>query len=419
MLCQKIKNYISFSVIIIWASVLYSQDKIIDKKDHWYYYDQGYLNSDWFQKPIDNKWKLGITPIGYGDRLNTTTISFGDDSGNKEITKYFKKEFSLENLHRAYTFRVQYDDGFVIYINGKELYRVNMPNDPIVNKTFAISNINGYKEQEFDTKTFPPDAFKLGKNIISVSVHQSNGTSSDCIFSMELIGRNDAQALTKTTGEIKNESELQNAIKEIAYKNEVSRLKLQIENLNSGRSSLRFLLFIICFLLILALIGYYFVISNFKIRESKVKTELQELKEKMLAQEKDMLIISTNLLHNKQYFKEIKADLRGVKTEDKSTMRSIINQIDQVLDKDEEWERLKKHFNSVFEGFYDNLLEKHPTLTETELRHCMFIKLHMQTKEISRILLIDPRSVQTSRYRIKKKMNLDESTDLREHLFSI
>ena len=43
----------------------------------------------------------------------------------------------------------------------------------------------------------------------------------------------------------------------------------------------------------------------------------------------------------------------------------------------------------------------------------------MQTKEISRILLIDPRSVQTARYRIKKKMSLDEDQDLREYLLKI
>jgi DNA-binding CsgD family transcriptional regulator len=49
----------------------------------------------------------------------------------------------------------------------------------------------------------------------------------------------------------------------------------------------------------------------------------------------------------------------------------------------------------------------------------MFIKLHLQTKEIAKILLIDPRSVQTARYRIKKKMNLDEDIDLRAYLLKI
>jgi len=49
----------------------------------------------------------------------------------------------------------------------------------------------------------------------------------------------------------------------------------------------------------------------------------------------------------------------------------------------------------------------------------MFIKTHLQTKEIARILLIDPRSVQTSRYLIKKKMGLEETIDLREYLLDL
>lgn len=82
-------------------------------------------------------------------------------------------------------------------------------------------------------------------------------------------------------------------------------------------------------------------------------------------------------------------------------------------------ENLKKHFNEVNSGFVDRLISKYPLLTDIELRHCIFIKLHMQTKEIANILHIDPRSVQAARYRIKKKMDLDEGIDLRDYLLNI
>ena len=90
-----------------------------------------------------------------------------------------------------------------------------------------------------------------------------------------------------------------------------------------------------------------------------------------------------------------------------------------MIEKDDEWKHLKKHFNTVYSGFYNVLTDLHPTLTEVELRHCMFIKLHMQTKEIARILHVDPRSVQASRYRIKKKMGLGEDTDLRNYIIHV
>lgn len=66
-----------------------------------------------------------------------------------------------------------------------------------------------------------------------------------------------------------------------------------------------------------------------------------------------MITLATNLLHNKQYFEEIKADLRAIRTEDKIIIKSVNNQINYVLERDEDWEVLKKHFNAVHENFYD------------------------------------------------------------------
>jgi DNA-binding CsgD family transcriptional regulator len=143
------------------------------------------------------------------------------------------------------------------------------------------------------------------------------------------------------------------------------------------------------------------------------------LKEFVRGKEQDLMLLNTKLLHNKQYFKEIKADIKGLKNVNDSTIKDISYHIDLALESDKEWENLQSHFNAIYSGFYDTILKKHPSLTEIELRHCMFIKLHLQTKEIARILLIDPRSVQTARYRIKKKMNLSEEVDLRTHLLDI
>lgn len=399
----------------------FSQENIIQNGDDWYYYDQGSLDSDWFKKPINSNWKTGKTPIGYGDRKVVTTINFGKDPDNKDITKYFKKEVYIDdNSFIAYEFKVQHDDGFVLYINNKELYRGNMPNGGIIAETLAITTIQGREEAEFKIKIFESDILKKGNNTISVSIHQNKASSSDCIFSLDLIGHTNPKILALLLEDKKESNkELQHEIKKINTRFEREKLNIQNENLASANYSLKFLLFIVSFLLILALIGYYFFVNSYRSKESNSVQELSQMKSLIFEKEKEMMITATNLLHNKQYFKEIKADLKGLKTEDRASVKSIINQINMVLERDEEWNHLKEHFNTVFEGFYDRLLQKHSTLTETELRHCMFIKLHMQTKEISRILLIDPRSVQTARYRIKKKMNLDEDQDLREYLLSI
>lgn len=415
------KKVFALTLILCCALLSQAQQSIIKNGDTWHYYDNGYLNSDWYVEAINTNWKSGPTPIGYGDRKVVTNINYGSDAENKEVAKYFKKDIYINDEgFIAYEFKIQYDDGFVLYVNDKELYRGNMPNGGITGKTYAITTIQGREESEFKIKIFESDILKKGKNTISVSIHQNRPSSSDCIFSLDLIGHTNPKILALLLEDEKESNKvLEHEIKKMNARFEIDKITIQNENLISANYSLKFILFIVSFLLILSLTGYYYFLKSLRSKDARSVEELSKIKSHLMEKEKEMLITSTNLLHNKQYFKEIKADIRGVKTDDRSSVKSIINQIDQVLDRDDEWNHLKEHFNTVFDGFYDRLLQKHPSLTETELRHCMFIKLHMQTKEISRILLIDPRSVQTARYRIKKKMDLNEDQDLREYLLHI
>lgn len=420
---NKIKNLIVilFFWLLSFTHQLFSQKAIIKSGDLWDYYDVGYLENDWALKTKNYKWKKGVTPIGYGDKLVATEIYFGKDQKNKHTVKYFKKEIEInENDFLGYEFRLLRDDGAVIYINGKELFRSNMIISEINNKSLAKKTISGHEEKEFLIYTFDSSIFKKGKNTIAISIHQSKPKSSDCIFSLELIGHNSTEILEQLVKNKDNiNKKLEYEIKELSIKFELEKVTNKNETLSNANYNLKILLIIIIILLILALIGIYLLIENHKRRLKEKTSELLSLKKLALENNKDMLILNTKLLNNKQYFKEIKADLKGLDTQDKSTLKSIISDINEVLDKEDEWEELKKHFDAVYTGFYDRLIKLHPKLSETELRHCIFIRLHMQTKEIARIFLIDPRSVQTTRYRIKKKMNLSEDIDIRDYLLKL
>ena len=55
-------------------------------------------------------------------------------------------------------------------------------------------------------------------------------------------------------------------------------------------------------------------------------------------------------------------------------------------------------------------------LSQTDLRLCVYIKLNLSTKEIAELMNIQPSSVEMARYRMRKKMDLDPSVDLRDIL---
>ncbi len=407
-------------VQFISTNIFYSQEKIIKNEDIWHYYDKGYLDKDWVNITNFSDWKYGKSPLGYGDKKNNTELSYGGNKKKKHITKYFKKKITLDKKYLAYEFKIQRDDGAVVFVNGKELFKDNMPNSTITNTTLAISTVKDQEEHLFKQHFFDNSIFKKGENIISVAVHQAYEDSSDCIFSIELIGHENPRILSFVL-ENKNKTnlELEEKIKILNTKFEIEKIQLKNESLSNTNYSLKVSLFLIGSLFILSIIGSFFLMDNSKKKEKELSNKIDSTTKNCLEKDKEIITLTTNLLHNKQYYKEIKADIKGVKSQDKSIIKGIINQIDYVLDRDEDWEILKKHFNAVYEGFYDKLLTLHPTISETELRHCMFIKLHLQTKEIARILLIDPRSVQTARYRIKKKMKLKEEEDLREYLLKI
>ena len=416
----KFSLYIFF---VFLSNISFSQDKIIKQGDLWLYYDAGYLNPNWATTTLNiATWKQGTTPIGYGDNKIITEISFGDDKADKHITKYFKKMIILEDplKYIAFEFKFQRDDGIVLYLNGEEVYRNNMPDGIITGETRAGYIVQSSAESTYHSLVLDSKDFSKGENTISASIHQATQRSSDCIFNLELIGHNNPRVLSALVDEkAASNFKLETQIKDLSNKFQLSNNTIQIDLLKSANNNYKFLIFLLSFLLIITVILAYFGISKYRKDNELANKKLLELNEVVFNKDREMMTTTTQLLHNKQYFKEIKVELNYLKTDNSSTVKSLIKQIDFVIEKDDEWEHLKKHFNTVYSGFYDVLIGLHPTLTEIELRHCMFIKLHIQTKEIARILHVDPRSVQASRYRIKKKMELDEDTDLRNYVIHV
>lgn len=76
-------------------------------------------------------------------------------------------------------------------------------------------------------------------------------------------------------------------------------------------------------------------------------------------------------------------------------------------------------FQEVYPEFMKSLHEKHPDLTPTELRLCAMTYLNLPTRDIAAYTFVEIRSVQTSRSRLRKKINLPPDTDLFVYLQSL
>ena len=146
----------------------------------------------------DSTWPSGAAQLGYGDGDEVTTVGFGPDANNKFITTYFRRAFSVTNAgaFNALTLRLMRDDGAVVYLNGVEVWRTNMPTGTVGFSTPASVAIAGADESTFVQMTLSP-SLVTGTNVLAVELHQSGGTSTDISFDLQLIGSDGSASVTR------------------------------------------------------------------------------------------------------------------------------------------------------------------------------------------------------------------------------
>ena len=156
---------------------------LISKNSSWKYDATGTdLGTAWQATNYDDsRWPSGNGILGFGEPYINTTLPSG------HITYYFRKAFMLSDppsLIVQLTLLVNYDDGFVAYLNGQEVTRQAMPTGTISYNTLASSHEGG----TYESIDLSAHISKLltGANVLVVEVHQTSTTSSDVVMDMEL-----------------------------------------------------------------------------------------------------------------------------------------------------------------------------------------------------------------------------------------
>jgi hypothetical protein len=147
----------------------------------------------------DSTWRSGPAQLGYGDGDEATTVGFGPDANNKFITTYFRRAFNVTNssLFTNLTLRVLRDDGAVVYLNGVEVWRTNMPTGTVGFGTPASVAIAGADESTFVQTTISSSLLVSGTNVLAIELHQAGGTSTDVSFDLQLIGSDGSASVTR------------------------------------------------------------------------------------------------------------------------------------------------------------------------------------------------------------------------------
>ncbi|CAA0097457.1 Alkaline phosphatase [BD1-7 clade bacterium] len=165
---------------------------MIDKEARWSYLDAQRQAPANAQLPSFNAsdWASGHGVLGYGDSGIETEIDYGSDKNNKNITTYFRHQFSVEKAEEfsALRLKLMRDDGAVVYLNGHELTRQNMPTGTITSSTLASETVGQNDEKLYHVGYVAADRLQNGENTLAVELHQRSPSSSDTWFDLKLIG---------------------------------------------------------------------------------------------------------------------------------------------------------------------------------------------------------------------------------------
>ncbi|MDH5540225.1 MAG: metallophosphoesterase family protein, partial [Rhizobacter sp.] len=179
-------------LLLLFASgVAWSQTTLIAPGSAWKYLDNGSnQGTAWRAAAFDDSaWASGAAQLGYGDGDETTLLGYGANASAKYITTYFRRSFSVADpaAFSALSLRVKRDDGIVIYLNGAEVYRNNMPAGSVTYTTLASSYASD-DGATWQTAALPTAGLAPGTNVLAVEMHQSLPDSSDISFDLELTG---------------------------------------------------------------------------------------------------------------------------------------------------------------------------------------------------------------------------------------
>lgn len=165
--------------------------QLIGAKQPWkYYYQSDSPEGDWKKNGYDDSaWSDGVGKMGYKVAENPnegydTVLDFGGNEKDKYMRAYFRTTFNVEDKNAISNVIVTmtHDDGYIFYLNGKEIRRKLVADDAVEGEEVA----NDYSNDDVDEFTIGAEDFIQGENVLAIMVCQNTPESSDLTLKLAM-----------------------------------------------------------------------------------------------------------------------------------------------------------------------------------------------------------------------------------------
>lgn len=156
-------------------------------------YESGPWPSGWTSVGFDDSgWSTGVAPFGFGSDGIVTNIDVPPPTTNRPISAQFRRTFEVADpsAYGSLVVTARVDDGVVVYVNGVEVGRANLPaTGPITHDaTWALSGPSSAAAAANPvTFTVPASLLVPGKNQIAVQTQLGWRTTPNVSFDARIV----------------------------------------------------------------------------------------------------------------------------------------------------------------------------------------------------------------------------------------
>jgi AraC family chitin signaling transcriptional activator len=161
--------------------------------------------------------------------------------------------------------------------------------------------------------------------------------------------------------------------------------------------------------------------KNLENEKRIVQLRNESLRSEIKFKSKQLANTALALVKKNESLQEIKRELINLKNsfDNQYAFKKILNKVDSSITHKDEWKVFEYNFNQVHEDFFKTLKSKHPNLTPKDLKICAYIKMNLSNKEIIPLMNVSLRGLETHRYRLKKKLNLNNDISVSDYLINL
>ncbi len=386
------------------------------------------------------------------------TEGIGDYKHSTQVIPFQKNEYFFVNGNKIGLFYIAID------FSTRKILEINQENGNIPERDLQVASLNkntiiipnrqGFTTYDLSSKDFMPDTSAL---FISRLVFQGKGKSQE--FNFEKSGsihvpynQNNLTvyfadpshfSLAKRIFQYRipeiEETWHNTLLDNFSYLNlKYGDYHLQIKSeTNNKISGLAFTLntpwylskiaIIIYIILFVILVYLGFSIFRLELRKQKHLIEIEMKKDKLESEldrkSQELIFTMRYLIKKNDILTRLQEQIGSMKHDSSRYPVRFIRNMELVIkegleSQTREWKNAIKNLELTGQGFFKKLLDAYPDLTPNDLRLCSYLRMNFNTKEMAKLLNVSPRGVEISRYRLRKKMDLDHDVNLTEFLMS-